>query len=72
MLPLQLRKELGDALVRLAPQPIAEATDRVSERDAPLGAALTGLAKRFADTRILNALQDCHSRLRQETNDRQL
>jgi signal transduction histidine kinase/DNA-binding NarL/FixJ family response regulator len=61
MLPQRLRKELSDAIVGLAPQPIAAAIDRVSEQDAQLGAVLAGRAQRFAYTEILNALRDCNA-----------
>jgi signal transduction histidine kinase/CheY-like chemotaxis protein len=57
-LPLQLRQELRDALVRLESQRIADAIDRVSQQDAELGAALTCSAERLAHTEILNALDD--------------
>ena len=66
MLPPQLRKDLGDALIRLDPGPIAEVIDRVSEQDAQLGAVLARWAKRFAYTEMLNALEDCDARSREE------
>jgi CheY-like chemotaxis protein len=69
MLPQELRKQLADALVRLAPQPIAEAIERVSKQDAQLGAVLARAVKRFAYTEIFNMLEDCDSRLREDAHD---
>jgi signal transduction histidine kinase/ligand-binding sensor domain-containing protein/CheY-like chemotaxis protein len=65
MLPEKLRKELAAALLRLDAQPIGEAIDRVRELDARLGEILARLAKRFAYTEMLNALNDCDSRLKE-------
>ncbi len=42
---------------------------RVSEQDARLGVALASCAKRFAYTRILNALENGHGRSREESHD---
>ncbi len=69
MLLHELRKELADALVSLAPGPIGEVIDRVSQQDAHLGEVLAHCAERFAHTKILNALDDCNGRLRSETHD---
>jgi ligand-binding sensor domain-containing protein/signal transduction histidine kinase/CheY-like chemotaxis protein len=69
-LPQQLRKELKDAMVRLAPGPIGEVIDRVTEHDAQLGEVLARYAKRFAYTEILNALEHCNGGLREEVRDR--
>lgn len=68
-LPEQLRNELADALVRLDAGPISEVIVRVSEQDARLGVALASCAKRFAYTRILNALENGHGRSREESHD---
>jgi signal transduction histidine kinase/ligand-binding sensor domain-containing protein/CheY-like chemotaxis protein len=59
-LPQQLREELADALVRLAPGPIGEVIDRVSEQDARLAEMLARYVNRFAYTEILNALKQCN------------
>jgi signal transduction histidine kinase/DNA-binding response OmpR family regulator len=62
ILPLELRKELTDAVVRLDPGPIAEVIERVTEQDAQLGRVLARCAERFAYTQILNALEHCNGR----------
>jgi hypothetical protein len=48
-------------LVRLDPESIVEAIDRMSKHDAQLGEFLAGCSKRFAYTEILSALEDCNS-----------
>ncbi len=63
-LPGDLRDELAHALVRLDPGPISEVIGRVSAQDAQLGALLASCAKRFAYTEMLNAIEECDSRLR--------
>jgi len=68
LLPQQLRKELVDALIRLAPGPIAEVIERVSTQDPQLGEVLARCAKRFAYTEILNALENGNARLREEVS----
>jgi signal transduction histidine kinase/ligand-binding sensor domain-containing protein/CheY-like chemotaxis protein len=68
-LPKHLREELADALVRLDAGPISEVIGRVSEQDAQLGGVLASCAKRFAYTRILNALENGNGRLREEAHD---
>jgi hypothetical protein len=62
-LPEKLREELAAAVLRLDPQPIREAIDRVRELDVRLGDVLARFAKRFAYTEILNALNDCDRHL---------
>jgi CheY-like chemotaxis protein len=66
LLPQQLRKELVDALIRLAPEPIVEVIERVSIQDPQLGEVLARCANRFAYTEILNALENGNARLREE------
>jgi signal transduction histidine kinase/ligand-binding sensor domain-containing protein/CheY-like chemotaxis protein len=63
MLPVELRKELEDALVRLDAGPISEIIGRVSEQDANLGEVLARLAKRFEYTEILTALESSNGHL---------
>ncbi len=70
MLPVELRKELEHALLRLDAGPISEAIGRVSEQDANLGEALARLAKRFEYTEILIALESSNGHLREEPFDR--
>jgi signal transduction histidine kinase/ligand-binding sensor domain-containing protein/ActR/RegA family two-component response regulator len=70
MLPVELRKELERALVRLDAGPISEIIGRVSEQDANLGEVLARFAKRFAYTEILTALERSNGHLREEPFDR--
>ena len=63
MLPEELRKELGDAIVSLKPERIAMAIQCVSEQDAVVGRALARLTDRFAYTAILDALESCESEI---------
>jgi len=64
-----LHDELREALVRLAPGPITEVINRVSEQDARLAEVLARYAKRFAYTEILNALEHGNDRSREEVRD---
>jgi signal transduction histidine kinase/ligand-binding sensor domain-containing protein/DNA-binding response OmpR family regulator len=68
MLPQQLREELADAVVRLHPGSIAAAIDRVSEKDAQLGAILANCASRLAYTEIFNALEQSNTPGRTEAH----
>ncbi len=56
-LPSDLRTLLSDALVRLEPDPIAEAIHRVAEHNSQLGRILTVYSKRLAYAQILDALE---------------
>uniref|UniRef100_Q023Q1 histidine kinase n=1 Tax=Solibacter usitatus (strain Ellin6076) TaxID=234267 RepID=Q023Q1_SOLUE len=56
-LPSDLRSVLSDALVRLEPDPIAEAIHRVTEHDSQLGRILTHYSERLAYAQILDALE---------------
>jgi hypothetical protein len=56
---LGLREELESAVVSLDSKRIAAAIGKVSEQDAALGKALSGLAERLAYTSIHDALQGC-------------
>jgi signal transduction histidine kinase/ligand-binding sensor domain-containing protein/CheY-like chemotaxis protein len=66
----QLREELANAVVRLDAGPIREVIGRISEQDAQLGAALANCADRLAYTEILDALEHCNDRSREEVLDR--
>jgi CheY-like chemotaxis protein len=56
-LPSDLRTQLSDALVRLEPDPIAEAIHRVAEHNSQLGRILTVYSERLAYAQILDALE---------------
>jgi CheY-like chemotaxis protein len=56
-LPPDLRSLLSDALVRLEPDPIAEAIHRVAEHNSQLGRILTVYSRRLAYAQILDALE---------------
>jgi len=56
-LPSELRTQLSDALVRLEPDPIAEAIHRVAEHNSQLGQVLTVYSERLAYAQILDALE---------------
>jgi hypothetical protein len=56
-LPLELRRDLANALNTLDTERIAAVVHRVSQRDASLGGVLALYAGRFAYTQILNALE---------------
>jgi len=56
-LPVQMRKELSEAVLTLDSIKISEIISSVAEHDAPLSDALARIAKRSAFTEILNALQ---------------
>jgi signal transduction histidine kinase/CheY-like chemotaxis protein len=71
MLPEHLRQELADALVRLDAGLILEVIGRVSEHDAHVGEVLTSCAKRYAYSRILEAIENGDGSLREEARDRQ-
>jgi len=71
MLPEHLRQELADALVRLDAGLILEVIGRVSEHDAHVGEILTSCAKRYAYSRILEAIENGDGSLREEARDRQ-
>jgi hypothetical protein len=55
--PAELRAELRDALIALNAERIAGILERVTERDAALGAMLASRASRFAYTEILVAIE---------------
>jgi signal transduction histidine kinase/CheY-like chemotaxis protein len=55
-LPLELRAGLREAVVTLDSGRISEAIRRVAERDAILGGVLQQMAKRYAYTAMLNAI----------------
>jgi len=58
-LPVELRAELGNAVVALDVDRIYVAIQRVSGVDAALGEALALHARRFAFSRIFRALKEC-------------
>jgi signal transduction histidine kinase len=57
-LPMQLRGELLEAVVRLEARSIAEVIDRVSQQDAELGSALMRCAERYTYTQIFDAVSN--------------
>jgi PAS domain S-box-containing protein len=56
-LPMELRRELADAITSLSSARILSTIDRVAEEDRALAVVLRRLAGRFAYTAILNAVE---------------
>jgi CheY-like chemotaxis protein len=70
-LPEELGKELRKALIALDVERISRAIGRVAEADAALGSALARLARQFAYTALLNAVEACKEESARRVHDGQ-